>query len=157
MCFYFARQSFEESFFFQFAFPDHDQIPAELLQLFSRISIPLDIPLEFLLPEFRIRGWRRRLSASRMPMPETAAHLDYCLVLRQDNIGMARQIFDMKTETEAMPEEKRANHEFRFRILTVNPPHIPTTLFPCQMIHNIRRFIKFKSNSCTLVLHFEQS
>ncbi len=106
MCFYFARQSFEESFFFQLAFPDNDQIPAELLQLFFRISVPLNIPLEFLLPEFHIRGWGRRLPTSRMPMPETASHLDNSPIFRENNIGMPRQTFDMKPETEAMPEKE---------------------------------------------------
>ena len=106
MFFYFVRQSFEESFFFQLAFPDNDQIPTELLQLFFRISVPLNIPLEFLLPEFHIRGWGRCLSAARMSMPETAAHLDNSPIFRENNIGMPRQTFDMKPETEAMPEKE---------------------------------------------------
>ena len=104
MFFYFIRQCFEESFFFQLAFPDHNQIPTELLQLFFRISVPLNIPLEFLLPEFRIRGWGRRLPTSRMPMPETATHLDNSPIFREDNIRMPWQIFDMKPKTESLSE-----------------------------------------------------
>lgn len=51
MFFYFVRQSFEESVFLQLTLPDHNQIPAELFQLFFRFSVPVDIPLEFLLPD----------------------------------------------------------------------------------------------------------
>ena len=70
MFFYFVRQSFEESVFLQLTLPDHNQIPAELFQLFFRFSVPVDIPLEFLLPEFDVCGRCGRLAASRMPMPK---------------------------------------------------------------------------------------
>ena len=54
MFFYFTRQSIEESFFFQLAFPDNNQIPAELFQLLFRLPVSVDIPFEFFLPEFHI-------------------------------------------------------------------------------------------------------
>ena len=102
--FYFVRQSFEESFFFQLAFPDHNQIPAEPFQLFFRITVSVDIAFEFLLPEFNICGWGRRMTTSRMPMPETATHLDNSPIFREDNIRMPWQIFDMKPKTESLSE-----------------------------------------------------
>ena len=86
--FYFVRQSFEESFFFQLAFPDHNQIPAEPFQLFFCITVSVDIGFEFLLPEFNICGWGRRMTTSRMPMPETATHLDERAALRNHDVGM---------------------------------------------------------------------
>ena len=129
MFFYFARQSFEESFFFQLAFPGHDQMPAELLQLFFRIPVSVNIPFEFLLPKFRIRGWCRRLSASRMPMPETAPNLNNSPIFRKDNIRMPRQIFEMKTEAKSLFMEERAHNHFRPCIFTVDLAHIPTALF----------------------------
>ena len=49
-----VRQSLEKSVLSQLAFPDHDQIPAELVQLFFRFPVSVDIPFEFLLPEFNI-------------------------------------------------------------------------------------------------------
>ena len=89
------------------------QIPAELIQLFFRFLVSVNIPFEFLLPEFDISGRCGCLPASRMTMPETAADLNDRLVFRQHDVRMSRQIFDMKSETESMPEEKRANQEFR--------------------------------------------
>ena len=49
-----VRQSLEKSVLFQLAFPDHDQIPAELVQLFFCFLVSVNIPFEFLLPEFNI-------------------------------------------------------------------------------------------------------
>ena len=81
MFFYFVRQSFEESVFLQLTLPDHNQIPAELFQLFFRFSVPVDIPLEFLLPEFDVCGRCGRLAASRMPMPEASSDFNHSLEL----------------------------------------------------------------------------
>ena len=106
MFFYFVRQSFKKSGIFQLALPDNNQPPSKLFQSFFRVPVPLDIPLEFFLPEFHIRGGSRCLSAPRMPMPETATHLDNSSIFRQNDIGMPRQIFDMKPEAESMTEKE---------------------------------------------------
>lgn len=39
-------------------------------------------------------------------MPETATHLDNSLIFRKNDIGMSRQIFDMKPEAESMTEKE---------------------------------------------------
>ena len=135
MFFYFARQSFKESVIFQFALPDNNQLPTKLFQSSFRVSIPGDIPLEFFLPEFHIRGGSCCLSASRMPMPETSPHLDNSSIFRENNIRMPRQIFYMKPKAESMPKEKRANHELWCRVIRSDSTHISTAFFGRDAVH----------------------
>ena len=112
-----VRQGFKKTVLFQLAFPHHYQVPVELVQLFFRFLVPVDITFELFPPEFDIRGWRRCPLASRVTMPETPANLNDRLVFRQNDVRMTRQIFDMQTEAKSIPEEKRAHHEFRSRVI----------------------------------------
>ena len=89
MFFYFVRQSFEEAVFLQLTLPDHNQIPAEFLQLFFSFSVSLDIPIEFLPPEFDICGRCRCLTASGMPMPEASSDFNHSFVFWQNDIRMS--------------------------------------------------------------------
>ena len=111
-----VRKGFEKTISFQLAFPHHYQTPAELFQPFFRLLVPIDVPFELIPPEFDIRGRCRRPLAPGMPMPETPPYLDNRPVLRQDDVRMPRQFFDVKPEAEALAKEKGANLYFRSRV-----------------------------------------
>ena len=130
-----VRQGFKETVVFQLAFPHHYQIPAELAQLFFRLLVPLDVPFEFLLPEFNIRGGRCCLSAAMMPMPEAPTHLNHSSVFRENNIGMPWQGFYMETKSKSLSMQKRTNCQFRNRVLRRNLTHVPTSFLRRKGIH----------------------
>ena len=49
--------------------------------------------------------WRRAILAALMPMPEAAVDEDDGVVFRQDDVGFAGEVFDVKTKTIAHPME----------------------------------------------------
>ena len=69
-------------------------------------------------------------------MPKTTANLDNCFVFWKDNVGMSRQTFDMKSETESVSEEERPHCEFRCRVIRPNPAHVPAAMFFADSIQH---------------------
>jgi hypothetical protein len=63
-----------------------------------------------------------------MPMPETTMNKYHCLPFRQDNIRFSGQILHMQTKPETGGMQHLPDRDFRLRILTTNPAHIPRTL-----------------------------
>ena len=67
--------------------------------------MPLDVSLEFLLPEFDAALGCVGIFAARMTVPETPVYKDYSPVFRQNNVWFSREIL-MKTETITHPVQK---------------------------------------------------
>ena len=58
----------------RFTFPNNRNAPAKLAQRSPDFSIPYDIRIELVRPEFSASFRHGRLSASRVPMPKAAVH-----------------------------------------------------------------------------------
>lgn len=68
-------------------------------------------------------------------MPKTTANLDNCFVFWKDNVGMSRQTFDMKSETESVSEKERSHYEFRFRVIRPDTLHDLSACCYVKTIH----------------------
>ena len=75
--------------FFDFAFPDDNDMPAGLLQcgLFSFITF--DVAFEFLFPEFHVGFWHCGDFAAFMAMPEATVDENHRMPFGQNDIGMS--------------------------------------------------------------------
>jgi hypothetical protein len=89
----------------KFTFPDDDHLPTIFLEVFQIPFVTGDIVSEFLLPEFHTRSGIRGIFATLVTMPETAMHEDNSSMLWQNNIGIARKVASVKTESESQTVE----------------------------------------------------
>lgn len=105
------------------AFPDDDHAPALPLQGTPVPGVPLDVPLEFLLPEVRARRRRSRVPAPAMTMPETSMHEDHGTMLGQHDIRRAGQPPIVQPEPEACTVESASNYPFGPGILPADRRH----------------------------------
>jgi hypothetical protein len=71
-----------------------------------------------------------------MRMPETSVHEDYNAVPRQDDVGAAREVLTVQSESVPQPVQNAANDPFRSGIVAPNPGHNGTPLFDRETIHN---------------------
>ncbi len=100
----------------QITFPDRDDGPAVCLQRRPISSIPFDITIELVLPEFGSRGGCCGVPAAFMPMPETAVDKDRSVVFRQNDIGFSGKVFRMKPEPETGTVQQRVSPQGRCRV-----------------------------------------
>jgi hypothetical protein len=66
-----------------------------------------------------------------MAMPEAAFDLDYYLVFRQDDVGVAWKIARMETEPESEPVKCVPHKKLGLRILRANTCHVRRALCTC--------------------------
>jgi hypothetical protein len=70
-------------------FPHSRHSPSIFEQGLTDSNVSLDICREFLMPEFRARGWRRGVATINMPMPKTAMDEYDSPMLGKNEVGMA--------------------------------------------------------------------
>lgn len=70
-----------------------------------------------------------------MSVPETPMNKHNYFVFREDDIGPAGKVFNVKTEAKATAVQSTAQQHFRLRILSPDTPHIQLTLCGGQDIH----------------------
>lgn len=99
------------------------------------LFVSLLVPLNFFEPEFRPSLWNLEVFASAMPVPETAMDEYNRLVFRENQIGFAGKVFDMKPVTEAPLVQGFADQHFRFGVLATDTGHHPAA---GSRIDNIR-------------------
>ena len=69
-------------------------------------------------------------------MPEAAMHEDDRFVFWKHDVRFAGQVFTVKAEPVTHVVEHRTNEDFRLRIGTSNPRHVPTAMFLRETIHS---------------------
>jgi hypothetical protein len=99
------------------------------------LDIAFHVPLEFRLPELDVALGRVRKPAPSMAMPEAAVNEYDCTMTRKHNIGLAGQIFPMKTETKTEPMQDRPDGTLRPRVASLNARHIPASALSGDSIH----------------------
>jgi len=72
-----------------------------------------------------------------MAVPEAAVHQDYCLVLRENNVRLTREVAPPERKPIAHSVNRRAHSKFRGGISATYPRHIPATFFCSQAISHI--------------------
>jgi len=111
--------------FFELAFPNGDDFPAELFEVAGVVFIVGDVALKLLFPEGLVAFWSRGVFAAFVPVPETAVDKDDGFILWQNNVRLAGEAFDILPEAVSGAVQQRADENFRLRILPANPRHIP--------------------------------
>lgn len=84
-----------------FASPYSDGVPADSFQFSLAAGISGNVALNLLLQELDIGLWQPEILASLMTMPKTTVNENDGLILRQNNIRIARQFSDLYTEPQA--------------------------------------------------------
>ncbi len=71
-----------------------------------------------------------------MPMPPATVYKDHSVVLTQDQIGRAGQIFLVKPESKAEREKAFTNQNFRPRVLASNAGHAEASLLRSEYVRH---------------------
>ena len=87
--------------FFDFAFPNDNDMPARLLQRGLLLFIAFNVAFEFLRPEFHIRFRHCGDFAAFMAMPETTVDENHRMPFGQNDIGMSGQFRRMEAVAKA--------------------------------------------------------
>lgn len=90
----------------QGTFPDDSNTPAKFVKRCYMACVPVDVSLEFLLPEFAVRLWGGGVATVFVPVPETTVNEYHGPVFRENQIGRARQISYMKPVPESPGEQQ---------------------------------------------------
>lgn len=125
----------------QCALPDNGHPPVESLERIHVSSVALDVSLEFLPPEVFIRSRRGRVSATIMPMPETAMDEYHGPVLREHDVRGARKFPDMESIPESSGEKNGAESPLRPSVLSSDARHHAAALRSRWYTHDLDRLI----------------
>ena len=82
--------------FGEVACPDDDYLPSGVKQQLVVPSVPFAVAVDFRLPEGGVGLGQYELSASFMPVPETAVDKDRRSVLAHDDVRFARHALDIE-------------------------------------------------------------
>ena len=137
--FYFSTKSTESLLcdcFFQLAFPNDEDPPAEFCQLLCNVGIPLFVRRQFLLPKIRIRCRKFRPLATVMLMPKTTMNEYHGPILGEDDIRRTRQVPAVEAKTISHRMQKRTYELFRPGIPAFDARHNGTSFLRRKSIHN---------------------
>lgn len=122
---------------FQSAFPDDSHAPAKGAEHFRMMPVAINIPLEFLLPEFLIGPGSGCVAAAFMSVPKTAMDEYHRSVLRKHKVWGARQLPHMKSISKPSGEKKGAKRSLRPSVLSSNARHHSAALGSGRDAHNL--------------------
>lgn len=83
-------------------------------------------------------------------MPEAAVDEDDGFVFGQNNVGFAREIFNVQAKAVAHPMEQAPDDEFGGRVFTTNAAHVPGAACFGQAIPSGFRLFSLNSHLQTL-------
>ena len=106
----------------QLTLPDDGPLPPGNSQIGVVFPVSLNVPGYFRLPVFDVAG-RHPGAFAAMPMPETAMNEDGRPVLRQHQVGLARQILAVQSEPESRSVQGAPNEQLSRRVLALDPSH----------------------------------
>ena len=96
--------------FGEVACPDDDYLPSGVKQQLVVPSVPFAVTGYLVLPECRIGLGQYELSASFMPVPETAVDKDRRSVLAHDDVRFARHALDIEPVAVSVRPQPFPNH-----------------------------------------------
>jgi len=114
--------------------PDGPDTPSGLQQLRPSSIVPCHVGFELGSPQLRVSGRGSRVTASRMPVPETAMHEDGSPVLGQYQIGAPGEARRVQAVSEAQCVQRPPESQFRLRVLPANSRHHPG---PRQLVDSV--------------------
>mgnify|MGYP002776994763 CR=1 FL=1 len=113
---------------FQLALPHHQHPPAGSAQLGLLALVVDDVAADLVHPELGTGLGHHEVAAALVLVPEAAVDEDYGATLRQNDIGLAGQVFPVQPEAIAGGVEKLTNQQLRLGILAPDAGHIEGAL-----------------------------
>jgi len=109
-------------------FPDSEDLPAELPQLFCIPLVSRCIPRSLRLPEFSIRRWHHPTVAALVHVKEAAVDEDCELASRHHDVGFARQVISVQAVADTHLAQELAHHDFGLGVFVPYRSHIAAAL-----------------------------
>ena len=123
--------------FLRFTFPDDNNVPPVLSQIFLIFLVPFDGASELGPPVFLPTCGCRCMRAALMSMPEASVHKNHGAVFWKNDVRFPWQILPMQAESKADFVEKGADLPFRHRIGRAHVAHDIASLFWRKRIHHV--------------------
>lgn len=120
---------------FSFAFPDSEDFPAISAKLGEVALIAFDVTCALSLPEFGVRLWCDAPPATTMHMPIATMNVNNSPATWENEIGCAREVAAMETESIAERMSGSPNNNLRLCVLTPDGGHVPAALLWCMHVH----------------------
>lgn len=119
-----------------FALPENENCPPVPLEQIHVVDIPLDVPVEFPVPEFAV-GSGSSAPWTIVLMPETTVDENYLLMSGKYNIRCSRKIpaVQSKSESESMRDFTHSN--FRHCVAASYATHQPTPLGQRNVVRHV--------------------
>lgn len=105
------------------ALPDHEDLPAEILERFFVAPVAGDVLGEFIHPERDAGFGRIGVAASFVPVPEAPVDEDSESVAREDQIRAAGKVLPMQTKAQTQLVRDPANHDLGSGVPPFDPGH----------------------------------
>ena len=119
-----------------FAFPENECCPSTSLEQIHVVDIPLDIPVEFPIPEFAV-GAGSSTPWTIVLVPEATVDKNYLFMLGKYKIWSSRKIPTMQSESESELMRDFANSNFRRCVATSYATHQSTSLNRRKVVRHI--------------------
>lgn len=108
--------------------PDDRHAPSEVAKHCGMTCVPVDVSLEFLLPEIGVCLWGSGIPTVFVPVPKAAMNEYYGPVFWEHQIGRTGQISYVKLVPESPSKQKGPKRSFWPSIFPTNARHHATTL-----------------------------
>ncbi len=122
--------------FFDFAFPDDENMPASLFQGGLLLFVTGDVAFELLGPEFHVGFWHRGDFAAFVSMPKAAIDENHRMPFRQNDVGMAGQLWGVEAVAEAQHVQMMTHEQLRLRVFRADFAHGFAAFFWRDGIHD---------------------
>ena len=131
-----ADSAFQHVRTLNFAFPEYESCPSVSLEQMHVIEIPLDVPVEFPVPEFTV-GTGSSAPWTIVLMPEATVDENYLLVLGKYKIRSSRKIPTVQSKSESESMRDFANSNFRRCVATSYATHQPSSLDRRKVVRHV--------------------
>ena len=119
-----------------FAFPENECCPSASLEQIHVVDIPLDIPVEFPIPEFAV-GTGSSTPWTIVLVPEATVNENHLLVSGKYKIRSSRKIPTVQSKPESESMYDFADSNFRRRVTASYPTHRPTALGGRKVVRHV--------------------
>ena len=134
-----------------FALPEDEYRPSVPLEQIHVDDIPLDVPVEFPIPEFAV-GTGSSTPWTIVLMPEATVDENYLLVSGKYKIRCSRKIPTVQSKSESESMHDLADSNFRRCVAASYAPHQPTSLSRRKVVRHVGNSVR-GSRSCYCAIY----
>ena len=133
-----------------FALPENENCPPVPLEQIHVVDIPLDVPVEFLVPEIPV-GTGSSTPWTIVLMPEATVDENYLLVSGKYKIRCSRKIPTVQSKSESESMCGFSNSNFRLCVAASYATHQPSSLGRRKVVRHVGNSVR-GSRSCYCAL-----